>query len=101
MFPDLTQFTDYSLVFLRFMVDLVFVSSGYSHLKNPTEKNLRLENVLWGRRGPRMELRAYYVFHAVRYSVHRRRAVSRAPLKLGQGHYEGETFGNFFAFLSA
>lgn len=35
MFPQLTQFTDYSLILLRLMVALVFGTSGWSHLKDP------------------------------------------------------------------
>ena len=35
MFPQLTQFTDYSLLLLRLMVALVFGTSGWSHLKDP------------------------------------------------------------------
>ena len=35
MFPQLAQFTDYSLLLLRVMVALVFGASGWSHLKDP------------------------------------------------------------------
>ena len=35
MFPHLAQFTDFSLLFLRFMVGLIFTNSGYDDLKNP------------------------------------------------------------------
>ncbi|HET9364730.1 MAG TPA: DoxX family protein [Candidatus Angelobacter sp.] len=35
MFPQLAQFTDYSLLLLRLMVALVFGASGWSHLKDP------------------------------------------------------------------
>ena len=35
MFPQLERFTDLSLLLLRLMVGLVFVTSGYSHLKDP------------------------------------------------------------------
>jgi len=35
MFPQLAQFTDYSLLLLRLMVALVFGTSGWSHLKDP------------------------------------------------------------------
>jgi putative oxidoreductase len=38
MFPQLAHFTDLGLLLLRLMVGLVFVSSGYNHLKNPTER---------------------------------------------------------------
>ena len=34
MFPQLSRFTDLSLLLLRLMVGLVFASSGYSHLKD-------------------------------------------------------------------
>jgi putative oxidoreductase len=39
MFPDLAQFTDYGLVFLRLMVGLVFANSGYTHLKDPEARS--------------------------------------------------------------
>ena len=35
MFPQLAQFTDYSLLLLRFMVAVVFATSGWSHLDDP------------------------------------------------------------------
>jgi putative oxidoreductase len=35
MFPQLSRFTDLGLLLLRLMVSLVFVTSGYSHLKHP------------------------------------------------------------------
>lgn len=35
MFPQLAYFTDLTLLLLRLMVGLVFVTSGYSHLKDP------------------------------------------------------------------
>jgi putative oxidoreductase len=35
MFPQLQQFHDYSLLLLRFLVALVFGTSGFSHLNNP------------------------------------------------------------------
>ena len=38
MFPQLAQFTDLSLLLLRLMVAAVFVSSGWTHLKNPKER---------------------------------------------------------------
>jgi putative oxidoreductase len=38
MFPQLARFTDLSLLLLRLMVGLVFVTSGYSHLKDPTAR---------------------------------------------------------------
>lgn len=38
MFPQLARFTDLSILLLRLMVGLVFVTSGYGHLKNPSER---------------------------------------------------------------
>jgi putative oxidoreductase len=35
MFPQLARFTDLGLLLLRLMIGLVFVNSGYSHLKDP------------------------------------------------------------------
>jgi putative oxidoreductase len=34
MFPQLTQFTDVTLLLLRVMVGLVFITSGWKHLKD-------------------------------------------------------------------
>jgi putative oxidoreductase len=39
MFPQLARFTDLALLLMRLMVGLVFVSSGYGHLKNPAERS--------------------------------------------------------------
>jgi putative oxidoreductase len=39
MFPQLAQFTDLTLLLLRLMVGLVFVTSGYSHLKDPEARS--------------------------------------------------------------
>lgn len=38
MFPQLTHFADYSLLLLRALVALVFVSSGWSHLSDPQKR---------------------------------------------------------------
>ena len=38
MFPQLARFTDFGLLLLRLMVGLVFVTSGYSHLKDPAAR---------------------------------------------------------------
>jgi putative oxidoreductase len=35
MFAQLARFTDLSLLLLRLMVGLVFITSGYNHLKDP------------------------------------------------------------------
>ncbi len=38
MFPQLARFTDVGLLLLRLMVGLVFVTSGYSDLKEPAAR---------------------------------------------------------------
>jgi len=38
MFPHLARFTDLALLLMRLMVGLVFVTSGYSHLKDPAAR---------------------------------------------------------------
>src|SRR5260370_29402170 len=38
MFPQLARFTDLGLLLLRLMVGLVFINSGYSHLKGPATR---------------------------------------------------------------
>jgi putative oxidoreductase len=35
MFPQLTQFADLGFLLLRLMVGVVFINSGWSHLKDP------------------------------------------------------------------
>jgi putative oxidoreductase len=35
MFPHLAQYSDHSLLFMRFMVGLIFADSGYRDLKEP------------------------------------------------------------------
>lgn len=39
MFPQLARFTDVGLLLLRLMVGLVFVTSGYNHLKDPAARS--------------------------------------------------------------
>jgi putative oxidoreductase len=39
MFPQLAQFTDVALLLLRVMVGLVFIASGWNHLKNPEARS--------------------------------------------------------------
>lgn len=39
MFPSLEHFTDYAIVFLRIMVGLVFIDSGYNDLKAPDARS--------------------------------------------------------------
>lgn len=43
MFPALSRFIDASLLLLRLMVGLVFVTSGYSHLKDPKARAKSIE----------------------------------------------------------
>ena len=38
MFPQLLNFADLGILLLRIMVGIVFVSSGWNHLKNPEER---------------------------------------------------------------
>jgi putative oxidoreductase len=38
MIPQLARFTDLALLLLRLMVGVVFITSGYGHLKNPAER---------------------------------------------------------------
>jgi putative oxidoreductase len=38
MFPQLARFTDLGLLLLRLMVGVVFVNSGYNHLKAPAAR---------------------------------------------------------------
>jgi putative oxidoreductase len=38
MFPQLARFTDLGLLLMRLMVGLVFVTSGFSHLKDPAAR---------------------------------------------------------------
>jgi putative oxidoreductase len=39
MFPNLENFADFALVFLRLMVGLVFIGSGYNDLKDPDARS--------------------------------------------------------------
>ena len=39
MFPALSRFTDLGILLIRLMVGLVFVTSGYSHLKDPEARS--------------------------------------------------------------
>jgi putative oxidoreductase len=38
-FPQLAQFADVALLFLRLMVGIVFIASGYNHLKDPEARS--------------------------------------------------------------
>jgi putative oxidoreductase len=39
IFPQLAQFTDIALLLLRLMVAIVFITSGYKHLKDPATRS--------------------------------------------------------------
>jgi putative oxidoreductase len=39
MFPQLAQFTDVALLLLRVMLGVVFITSGWNHLKNPEARS--------------------------------------------------------------
>jgi len=39
MFPQLPRFTDLSLLLLRLMVALTFITSGYNHLRDPEARS--------------------------------------------------------------
>ena len=39
MFPQLTHFTDVALLLLRVMVGVVFITSGWKHLKDPEARS--------------------------------------------------------------
>jgi putative oxidoreductase len=43
MFPQLARFTDLGILLLRLMVALVFLTSGYSHLKDPEARSKSIE----------------------------------------------------------
>ena len=43
MFPQLLRFADLGLLLLRLMVGVVFVTSGYSHLKDPEARSKSIE----------------------------------------------------------
>ncbi|MGA9812134.1 MAG: DoxX family protein [Terriglobales bacterium] len=38
MFPQLAQFSDFGFLLLRLMVGVVFITSGWSHLKDPAKR---------------------------------------------------------------
>src|ERR1700722_20424750 len=43
IFPQLARFTDVGLLLLRLMVCIVFVTSGYKHLKDPETRSKDIE----------------------------------------------------------
>jgi putative oxidoreductase len=38
VFPQLARFTDLGILLLRLMVGLIFITSGYNHLKDPVSR---------------------------------------------------------------
>lgn len=42
MFPHLADYTDYALLFLRLMVGIVFIDSGYNDIRNPDARSQNL-----------------------------------------------------------
>lgn len=43
IFPQLAQFADVALLLLRLMVGIVFITSGYKHLKDPETRSKDIE----------------------------------------------------------
>jgi putative oxidoreductase len=43
MFPQLARFTDLGILLLRLMVALTFITSGYTHLKDPEARAKSIE----------------------------------------------------------
>jgi putative oxidoreductase len=43
IFPELARFTDVALLLLRIMVGIVFVTSGWNHLKDPEARSKDIE----------------------------------------------------------
>lgn len=43
MFPQLARFTDLDLLPLRLMVGIIYIASGYNHLKDPETRSKRIE----------------------------------------------------------
>jgi len=39
MFPQLTHFADFGILLLRLMVGIVFITSGWNHLKDPEARS--------------------------------------------------------------
>ena len=43
LFPALTHYADFGFLLLRIMVGLVFITSGWNHLRNPAERSKSIE----------------------------------------------------------
>jgi putative oxidoreductase len=43
MFPELARFTDVTLLLLRVVVGVVFITSGWKHVSNPAERSKDIE----------------------------------------------------------
>ena len=42
-FPELARFTDVTLLLLRVMVGIVFITSGWKHLRDPAARSKDIE----------------------------------------------------------
>ena len=43
LFPELSRFTDVALLLLRVMVGIVFITSGWHHLRDPKARSKDIE----------------------------------------------------------
>ena len=43
LFPELTRFTDVALLLLRIMIGIVFITSGWNHLRDPEARSKDIE----------------------------------------------------------
>ena len=44
IFPQLSQFTDVALLLLRVMIGIVFITSGWNHVKDPETRSKDIES---------------------------------------------------------
>ena len=44
LLPDLTRFTDVALLLLRIMIGIVFITSGWNHLRDPEARSKDIEH---------------------------------------------------------
>jgi putative oxidoreductase len=44
IFPQLSQFTDVALLLLRVMIGIVFITSGWNHVKDPEARSKDIES---------------------------------------------------------
>jgi len=69
MFPQLAQYTDLSLLLLRLMIAVVFVTSGWRHVTDPRSKyrsDSRVYDVYRRRRGSRWSGSRVWSTHTTR-----------------------------------